>query len=52
MQIIKYFILFLIFILSNIIGKSIAKKYTYRLEELKEMKGALNIFNYYNVFLH
>ena len=44
MQIIKYFILFLIFILSNIIGKSIAKKYTYRLEELKEMKSALNIF--------
>ena len=44
MQIIKYFILFLIFILSNVIGKSIAKKYTYRLEELKEMKSALNIF--------
>lgn len=44
MQIIKYFILFFIFILSNIIGKSIAKKYTYRLEELKEMKSALNIF--------
>lgn len=44
MQVIKYFILFLIFILSNIIGRAIAKKYTYRLEELKEMKNALNMF--------
>lgn len=44
MQMIKYFILFIIFILSNIIGKAIAGKYTYRLEELKEMKNALNIF--------
>ena len=34
MQIIKYFILFLIFILSNDIGKSIAKKYTHWLEDL------------------
>jgi stage III sporulation protein AB len=44
MLVIKYLILFLIFVLSNLIGKAIAKKYTYRLEELKEMKNALNMF--------
>ena len=44
MQIIKYVILLLIFILSNIIGKLVASKYSYRLEELKEIKNALNIF--------
>lgn len=44
MQIIKFFLLFIIFILSNIIGRTIAGKYRYRLEELKEIKNALNIF--------
>ena len=36
--------LFLIFISANLIGKIIAKKYTDRLQELEEMKNALNIF--------
>ena len=44
MQIIKYIMLFLIFISANLIGKIIAKKYTDRLQELEEMKNALNIF--------
>ena len=44
MQFIKYIILILIFILSNIIGKMIAQKYRYRKEELEEMYNALNIF--------
>ena len=43
MQIIKYFILFLILILSTLIGKFLSKKYVYRLEELEDMKNALNI---------
>ena len=44
MQIIKYIMLFLIFISANLIGKILAKKYTDRLQELEEMKNALNIF--------
>jgi len=44
MQIIKFVMLFLIFISSSLIGKILSKKYSYRLEELKEMKNALNIF--------
>lgn len=44
MQIIKYFILFLILLSSSLIGKFLAKKYVYRLEELEEFKNALNIF--------
>ena len=44
MQIVKYIMLFLIFISSTIIGKFLSKKYTYRLAELEEMKNALNIF--------
>ena len=44
MQMIKLIILFLIFIISHYIGKTIAGRYRYRLEELKEMKNALNIF--------
>lgn len=44
MQFIKYCMLFCVFIISTIIGKSISQKYRYRLEELKEMKNALNIF--------
>lgn len=40
---IRYFILFLILITSSLIGKFLSKKYVYRLEELEEMKNALNI---------
>lgn len=44
MEMIKYFILFLILITSSLIGKFISKKYLYRLEELEEMNSSLNIF--------
>ena len=44
MQIIKYCMLFFVFILSVLIGRYISQKYRYRLEELEEMKNALNIF--------
>lgn len=44
MQVIKYFILFLIFISSSLIGRILSKKYSYRLQELEDMKNALNIF--------
>ena len=44
MQIIKYCMLFCVFILSSLIGNYIAKGYTYRVQELEEMKNALNIF--------
>lgn len=43
MQIIKYFILFLILLASSLIGKFLSKKYVYRLEELEEIKNALNV---------
>ena len=44
MQIIKYTMLFLIFISSALIGKYISQQYLYRLKELEEIKNALNIF--------
>lgn len=44
MQIVKYFMLLLIFISSSLIGKYISKKYTYRLKELEEFKNILNVF--------
>ena len=44
MHILKFFILVLIFIISTLIGKMISKKYVYRLEELEEVKNALNMF--------
>lgn len=44
MEIIKYFILFLILISSSLIGRFLSKKYVYRLQELEEMRNALNIF--------
>ena len=44
MQIIKYCMLFPVFILSVLIGRYIAQKYKFRLEELEEIKNALNIF--------
>lgn len=43
MQMIKYFILFFILVASSLIGKFLAKKYVYRLEELEEMQNALNL---------
>ena len=44
MQIIQYVMLFFVFVASSLIGKMVAKKYTYRLQELEEMKNALNVF--------
>ena len=44
MHIIKFFMLVLIFITSTLIGRIISKKYIYRLEELEEIKNALNMF--------
>ena len=44
MQVLKYIMLFLIFISSVLIGKYISKQYVYRLKELEEIKNALNIF--------
>lgn len=44
MQVIKYFMLLLVFIASSFIGRCIAKKYAYRLQELEEMKNILNVF--------
>ena len=44
MQIIKTIILFVVFVIASVIGFLISKKYTYRLNELEEMKTALNIF--------
>lgn len=43
MQMIKYTILFFILLSSTLIGRFLSKKYVYRLEELEEMKNALNI---------
>ncbi len=43
MEVIKYFILFLILIASSMIGKFISKKYVYRLQELEEIQNSLNI---------
>ena len=43
MQIIKYIILFLILVVSSIIGRMLSKKYVHRLEELEEMQNSLNI---------
>ena len=44
MQFIKYCMLFFVFFSSTLIGKYISQKYSFRLEELEEMKNALNIF--------
>lgn len=44
MQIIKYLSLFLVILSSSLIGRFLSKKYIYRLEELEEVKNALNIF--------
>ncbi len=52
MQVIKFFILFLILITSSLIGKNIAKKYSNRLKELEDMSNALNIFKSKIVFTY
>lgn len=52
MQIIKYFMLFLVLITSSLIGKGIAKKYSSRLKELEEMSNALNIFKSKIIFTY
>lgn len=44
MQIIKYCMLFFVFLLSTLIGKYISQQYLFRLKELEEIKNALNIF--------
>ena len=44
MRILKYCMLFLVFTISALIGKYISQKYRDRLEELEEIKNALNIF--------
>ena len=44
MLIIKYFMLFLVLVACTLIGRFLSKKYVYRLNELEEMKNALNIF--------
>lgn len=44
MQFIKYCMLFCVFLIVTLIGKNIAQKYRLRLEELEEIKNALNIF--------
>lgn len=36
--------LLLVFMVSSLIGRFIAKKYSYRLEELEEIKNILNVF--------
>lgn len=41
--IIKTIILFLIFIISIVIGLAISSKYKYRVEELREIKSAMNM---------
>ena len=52
MQIIKYVMLFFVFVASSLIGKMVAKKYNYRLQELEEMKNALNVFIFFIKFTY
>lgn len=44
MQILKYFILFIILVSCSLIGRYLAKKYILRVNQLEEMKNALNMF--------
>lgn len=44
MQILKYFMLFLILVGCSLIGKYLSQKYVARVCELEEMKNALNMF--------
>ncbi len=43
MQMIKYFMLFLILVACSLIGRYLSKKYVIRLKQLEEMKNALNM---------
>ena len=43
MEILKYFMLFLILVGCSLIGKYLSKKYVIRVKELEEMKNALNM---------
>ncbi len=43
MQMIKYFMLFIILVACSLIGRYISKKYVIRVNELEEMKNALNM---------
>ena len=44
MQIIKYFMLFVILVACSLIGRYVSKKYIIRVKELEEMRNALNMF--------
>ncbi len=44
MQMIKYFMLFIILVACSLIGRYVSKKYLIRVKELEEMKTALNMF--------
>lgn len=44
MQMIKYFMLFIILVACSLIGRYVSKKYVIRVNELEEMKNALNMF--------
>lgn len=44
MQILKYFMLFIILVSCSLIGKYLSKKYVLRVSQLEEMKNALNMF--------
>ncbi len=43
MQIIKYFMLFLILLGCTLLGRYISRKYVFRVKELEEIKNALNM---------
>lgn len=43
MIVIKYIMLLFLFSLASILGITLSKKYTYRLQELSDMRNALNI---------
>lgn len=45
MQMIKYCMLFLVLVACSLIGKYVAKKYVIRVNELEEIKNALNMFH-------
>lgn len=44
MQIIKYFMLFIILVACSLIGRYLSKRYVMRVKELEEMKNALSVF--------
>ena len=44
MQIIKYIMLILLFLASTRLGQLLSQKFSYRLEELEDIKNALNMF--------